>query len=167
MSIRTILQGIKFDISMMDFVVWSPAAGREMKRLCYKIPKKRGPKKDKQPAHHFNPAFVQQPFQSFQPMQSVPGVPVPPVSTMPQAPQPAHQPYQAQQNPYTSAGQVQQPTNPYGQANSGSSSLSATAAAEKNTRFLAAMGAVEKAWRVPSTVATPAGVEVDVGRKYN
>ena len=105
-SVRTILQGIKFDISMMDFVAWSPAAGREMKRLCSKIPKKRGLNKDKQPAYHFNPAFVQQPFQPFQPMQSVPGVPVPPAPTMPQAPQPAHHPYQAQQNPYTSTGQV-------------------------------------------------------------
>lgn len=131
-SVRAILQAIKFDISLMDFVAWSPAAGREMKRLVSKVPKKRVPK-DKQPIYQFNP-IVQQPFQ---PMQTVPGMPQP-----------------------------NQFVPPY-RASGGSSSLSASAAAEKNTRFLATIGAVEKAWRVPCSVTTPSGKEVSVDRKYN
>lgn len=142
-SIRAILQDIKFDISLMDFVAWSPAAGREMKRLVSKVPKKRVPK-DKQPFYQFNPG-VQQPFQ---PMQTVPGVP-----GLPGMPQ---------QNQFMPAGQPQQPY----RASGGSSSLSASAA-EKNTRFLATMGAVEKAWRVPCSVTTPSGKEVNVERRYN
>ena len=57
-SVRAMLQHTKVDISWMDLVAWSPAIGRELKRLCIRVTKKRERKpKPGAPLPQFNPQF--------------------------------------------------------------------------------------------------------------
>ena len=46
-SIRQVMQNNKVDLSWMDFVAWSPAACREIKRICTRVSKKKDSKASK------------------------------------------------------------------------------------------------------------------------
>ena len=49
-SIRSLLQNNKVDISWMDLVAWSPAVAREIKRMCTRVSKKKTPRARNRPA---------------------------------------------------------------------------------------------------------------------
>ncbi len=157
-SIRQVLQNTRIDLSWMDFVAWSPAACRELKRLCTRVPKKRIPKAATDPtkappqptqAPIFQPAFPQQvPQMPFVPLQSVPQIPT----------------FQPQQVPLSQQSSQQTLGNPT-QSTLVSSSFNVDALAteaEKHTIFLSSLVGIEKAFRVPVTVKKPSGAEVKI-----
>ncbi|KAK4697103.1 hypothetical protein P7C71_g925, partial [Lecanoromycetidae sp. Uapishka_2] len=179
-SIRWVLQNNKVDITWMDFVAWSPAVCKELKRLCTRVAKKRIAK-PKVPAgqQQFQPTFQQQ----------APQMPatLPQFQPVPQVFQPqVFQPAQQQQQQFTQApagppqfvqapvpqqmqpqqmqplpGQQAQPSQP--------DQLSVTtvlaADAEKHTRFLSNLVGVDKAFRIPAMVSLPDGTQVGLDRK--
>ena len=158
MSIRQMLQRTKVDMSWMDLVAWSPAIGRELKRLCTRVAKKREKKLAKQPVQlpqappfpfgTFNPNMAQQ----FQQMPTaVPTQGPVPQTFQPQAfmPQPAVMVQQPQQ--------FQQPQQPQTGMGAGSSAIKARVDAieaqpDGHTKFLSTMVGAEKAFRIPGTV---------------
>ncbi|KAF6238773.1 hypothetical protein HO173_003280 [Letharia columbiana] len=172
-SIRHVLQNNKLDISWMDFIAWSPAVCKELKRLCTRVPKKRLPKASQQPQAQAGslPQFNFRMPQFTQPMPAFPQ-PMPAYMMPPQAWQPTMT--GAVQNPQTNVNQgpaTQQSTQqPSPQTLPGSQSITsfrvAAAQAERHTRQLSAMIAVEKAFRIPSTIFKPEGTTMLLEKKY-
>ena len=171
MSIRQMLQRTKVDMSWMDLVAWSPAIGRELKRLCTRVAKKREKKLAKQPQPPqvpsfpfgtFNPGMAQQ----YQPMPAAVPTQGPMQQTFqPQAfvPQPAvmmQQPQQFQQpqQPQTGMGAGTSATGAGPTTmRAGSSATEAQVNAieaqpDGHTKFLSTMVGAEKAFRIPGTV---------------
>ena len=64
-SVRAMLQQTKVELSLLNLVAWSPSMGRELKRLCTRVTKKREKKKPSAPQQgplpqQFNPILNQQ-----------------------------------------------------------------------------------------------------------
>lgn len=183
-SVRQILQNNRLDLSWMDFVAWSPAACKELKRLCTRVPKKRIPKLTEEtsqaPGTHAQNQTNQAPLFQPIPVQQVPQIPVTPLQSVPfqpmmsgtmQDPQtgmthgPAvqFQPMPAQASRPASQFSTQQTLGNPDQAlalASSSVSTASTVEAEKHTRFLSSLVGVDKAFRVPSMIKKPNGAEV-------
>lgn len=75
-SIRQLMQQHRVDISLMDFITWSPQACKELKRICTKVSKKRERKQ--------NASSGSQPQV---PQQAIPLLQQPFVPQIPQLPQ--------------------------------------------------------------------------------
>ena len=116
MSTRQMLQQTTVDMFWMDLVAWSPAIGRELKRLCTRVAKKRERKFAKQPVQQpqasfnpfgsFNPSMAQQfqplpaaaPTQGPMPQTYRPQAFIPRPAVIVQQPQQSQQPQQPQIN---------------------------------------------------------------------
>lgn len=171
-SIRQVLTDNKVNMSFMDLMVWSPAACRELKRLCTRVTKKKNkkgkepeqqpgqqtqapqqvPQQAQMPTFAFNPlnplAGHQQNMPQFAFNQPLQGVPYP---TFFQAPgqQPAPVPPQVPPHP--------QPTGPNTQQSQGTVATVnvksvGTGDGDAHTRFLSTMVGMEKAFRIPCTI---------------
>ena len=182
MSVRAMLQRTKVEMSWLDLVAWSPSMGRELKRLCTRVTKKREKKKPPPPQQgpQFNPILNQQYAgmptwaqpppampQTFAPFQQQPQVFVPPYQSAPpvlQQPSEPSQLFQAFQSRQalqpSQASQVSQPlqqptATPGVDPQSSQSTLGASAVQaqpDAHTRFLSAMAGKEKAFRILATV---------------
>ena len=152
-SIRAMLQHTKVDMSWMDLVAWSPAIGRELKRLCTRVTKKREkkPKQHQPPNPQFNPMYNQQ----------YPGMPP---WVHPGVPQP-YQPYP----PQPSATQPSQPnvgpSSPSTLRGASVSAVQAVPQPDVHTKHLSTLSGAEKAFRIPSTVKTGDGSDLTLEKK--
>jgi len=184
-SIRTLMKQHRVDISLMDFVAWSPQACRELKRMCTRVAKKREKKQT---------VAGQQPQASIPPQQTF--NPIPQAAQFPSFPQfpilPPIQP-QTQQGPqrlpaFTEGwpqNQVQQPLNPQATYNStqqnvanppqGASSIDSSsvnvyrteaerAHAERHTRALNQKTGKDKQYRLESQIRTEDNRVLDLPR---
>ncbi len=162
MSVRAMLQHTKVDMSWMDLVAWSPAIGRELKRLCTRVAKKREKKvvgqqqKPSNPFVPFNPAFTQQ-YPNMPAWMPVP--PMMPQTFAPQQPQGFVLPQQGQQ-PHTGLGGTQP-----SQSTVTGASQAAQALPDSHTKLLSTLVGAEKAFRISGTVKPGDGTEVTLDKK--
>ena len=152
-SVRQVLQNTKIDMNWMDLVAWSPAICRELKRLCTRVPKKRAPK----------PAAIP---------QFIPPMPPAFAQFQPQYPMQAFQPQYGQQFPVQPIGNSQSSTqtlNPASQAITAQSfSVDVGPMTEdKHTKFLQTLIGLEKAFRVPSVVRRPDGIDEEIDKSQS
>ena len=143
-SIRSVLQDNKVDMSWMDLLAWSPSVCRELKRLCTRVPKKRIPKPKPDQSYQIpfaqsNPNFQQQQFA--QPFQPAP-------QQMPYQPQVPQVPFQQYSQPFAGT------------------SSSITYDTERHTRFLSALVHLDKAFRILTEVLKADGSTCTLERKY-
>lgn len=150
-SIRELLQKNKVDMTWMDFVAWSPAVCRELKRQLTRVAKKRMPKASAAPK--------QQP-QFYQPMPQFPQ-PIPAYMMPPQTYQPMMS--GGVQGPQTDLNQGPSFTS---QQSSGTVSRITPAQAERHTRFLSAMIGIEKAFRVDCIAHKPDGTTAAISKEH-
>ena len=188
-SVRQVLKDNKVDMSLLDFMAWSPEACREMKRLATKVTKKRAPKvtfKIPEPAPgqsstfqpgvtlpplNFNmpqsrtmlPPLAQGGPSTFQP--NIPGQINVPVQTHfpPQGQNPVQSQYipqyQVPQQPIIQQSIPQQPPVDL----PGGEVLGVRADADCHTRFLSSLKGMAKVFRIECTVQTN-GESVTLGK---
>lgn len=182
-SVRAVLQQTKVELSLLNLVAWSPSMGRELKRLCTRVTKKREKKKPAQQGfvpQQFNPILNQQYAmpQTFNPLQQPPAVPrtfnpLQQSAAVPQVFNPLPQ-QQSQQPPaFTPAQQSQQSQGfvpllqpqPSAAPIPGVSSNSVVAQPDAHTKFLSTMVGKEKAFRVAASVRSEGSTEQSLARK--
>ena len=159
-SVRQALQSTKIEMTWMDLVAWSPAACRELKRLCTRVPKKRAPKASttKQP---------QQPQAQYQ--QGMPQFTYQPMAQFPQ-PMPSYM--MPPQAPPMMSGGLQNPTQSQQSAGTvASASVARLTAAQaekravRHTGLLITLVEVDKAFRIQCTIYKPDGTVVVLEQK--
>ena len=163
-SVRQALQSTKIEMTWMDLVAWSPAACRELKRLCTRVPKKRTPKASatKQPQQPQAPQYQQgMPQFNYHPIAQFPQ-PMPSYMMPPQVP------------PTMSGGLQQNPTQLQNTQSTGTvasatvSRLTPAQAEERavrHTRLLITLVEVDKAFRIQCTIYKPDGTVVVLEQK--
>ena len=157
-SVRAMLQRTKVDMTWMDLVAWSPAIGRELKRLCTRVTKKREKKAPKQRQVQFNP-MLQQPY------MNIPAWVQPPVVPQMFQPQPLA-PQQPQASQQSTLPQTNNPwADPNSQATLGGASHAVLVQPDAHTRLLAKLAGSEKAFRIPATVKSGDGSEIRLEKK--
>ena len=160
-SIRYVLQNNKVDMSWMDLMAWSPAACKELKRMCTRVPKKRMPKASAAPLVPLQsvpqsfPQFQSQAFPQFQPQ----------FATQPQFPIGMDQ-VPSQASTQQTLGHSQGVIPEHSQVTLAASFYVSASSAEesKQTLFLRSLIGIDKAFRVPAVVRKPDGSEVGIDR---
>lgn len=177
--IRDVLKEAKVDLTWMDFLAWSPAICRELKRVCTRVAKKRFPKPKtrqsndqpmqppQQPPPPKLPNFQWMPTQVVRPQQpqgystiEVPQMPVPPVVQQPISlqsfqPQPPQNLGQQGQQVQTSMKPptVDPPTQEILKTSLKNKTVSsAETGIDERVEFLRELTKLEKAFRLPATV---------------
>ena len=172
LSIRHVLKNNKVNMIWMDYLAWSPAACKELKRLCTRVSKKRVPKAK---LGQYQQYQQDQPTQSIQPtsMGFNPVLPSgqPGSYQMPVALSPLQNVLPTFQS-VPNIQLVQQPKQQPGSQGPQSGAMASAVifmnvgtGADAHTRFLQTLVGVEKAFRIPAVVRSQ-GQELALKRRH-
>lgn len=166
LSVREVMKRNRVDISLMDWMAWSPSACKELKRLCTRVSRKRQAKAKAPAASNeappapssVHPNHTPQMFPAtsgpFHPQfQGFGATPRPPTHTPPDTQQSnVFQPlsYYQQRHEAANTGQRNEKTSTPSEVTT--AAVSEFSAPDKHIRIVSALPKTEKAFRIPCTI---------------